>query len=79
MSEADIEVGKAYVVSCPDRDGLRIGMVTRVGEAVMVRLRQGAMGKGQGWGWAKKPREVSPVDVRRLATPREVAVAMVLH
>jgi hypothetical protein len=80
MSETDIEVGKAYVVSCPDRDGLRIGLVVEAGAKVLVRLRQGAMGKGQGWGWAKgKPRAVAPADVRRPATAREVAVAMVIH
>lgn len=75
MSEAEIEVGKAYVVSCPDRGGLRIGLVTHVGATVLVRLRQGSMGQG----WAKKPREVAAGEVRRQATPREVAVAMVIH
>lgn len=76
MTADAIEVGKAYVVSCPDRGGLRIGKALHVnGGCVTVQLRRGGT---LGRGWAS-PRIVHIEQVRREATPREVAVAMPIH
>lgn len=73
MSAHELRVGQAYVVHCPDRDGLRIGRVDQVdGATVTVRLR--CSGR-----WWATPRHVDAAQVRREATAREVAVGMAIH